>query len=154
MKRSTSATSSLLASRASRAVASKVLTATLKVSLPFILTYCCRPASMASDAGRREPPPGTHTKSQRSPSECKWVDRTPRSSSEGSSKAAPAPSPNRMQVLRSVQSVTLDEAGRRRQGHVRGAGGDQDEVEVGRLPPARRQRRAGRLSAQIGAGHA
>src|SRR3989441_604140 len=91
MKRSTSATSSLLASRASRAVASKVLTATLKVSLPFILTYCCRPASMASDAGRREPPPGPHTKSQRSPSERKWVDRTPRSSSEGSSKAAPAP---------------------------------------------------------------
>src|SRR5437667_421856 len=101
MNRSTSATASLLASRASRAAASKVLTATLKVSLPFILRYCCRPASIASDAGKRDPPPGTHTKSQRSPSECKWVERTPRSSSDGSSKAAPAPSPNRVQVRRS-----------------------------------------------------
>ena len=56
----------------------------------------------------RDPPPSTHTRSHRLPSECKWVERIPLPSLEGSRSTAPAPSPNKMQVLRSVQSMIAD----------------------------------------------
>src|SRR5207244_7719253 len=75
---------------------------------PFIFMRCCRPSSIFADAGMRDPPPSTHTRSQRLPSECKWVERIPLPSVEGSRSTAPAPSPNKMQVLRSVQSMMAD----------------------------------------------
>ena len=56
-------------------------------------------------SGFREPGPGWCRMCHCEPSVWRWIDSTPRfTSSVGSSTSAPAPSPKRMQVLRSFQS--------------------------------------------------
>ena len=81
--------------------------ASRKTSRPFMCTHW-RPASIiAGEAGLREPPPGR----QRS---APWLPSTPSSNpwkpplATGSITAAPAPSPKRMQVPRSVQSTIFE----------------------------------------------
>ena len=56
----------------------------------------------------RVPPPGVYRMGQREPSVCRWVESMPRFGSwVGTRTMAPAPSPKRMQVFRSLQSVML-----------------------------------------------
>ena len=87
------------------------VTAWRKVSLPRMARVARRSWAFSAVVGQREPPPGIWSRSCREPSEPISVARTepsPSSPVEAWSTAAPAPSPNRTQVLRSSQLTTVE----------------------------------------------
>src|SRR6266540_362809 len=102
----TSPGASFSAASTSRQLSSRARTATLKTSAPFIFTKWVRSRTTFSEIGSFEPPPGWSRIGTYEPSAWRRVVRSPRrGSSVGFSTIAPAPSPKRMQVFRSVQSV-------------------------------------------------
>ena len=66
---------------------------------------CLRSAMVVGPAGQAEPPAGTMIPSAPVPSEKRSIPNRPPGWSLAWSTTAPAPSPNRTQVLRSVQSM-------------------------------------------------
>src|SRR6266496_368241 len=94
------------AASASRLESSSARTANLYTSRPFMKRYCLRFSSSSVVSGLRDPGPGWCRMPHCEPSVWRWIDCTPRlASSVGCSTSAPAPSPKRMQVLRSFQST-------------------------------------------------
>src|ERR1044071_1267551 len=85
------------------------LTAFLKVSLPSIRKWCRRAATEPAVAGTRHPPAGIDHRSALFPSAPMHAVRHPCEFGGLCKIAAPDPSPNSTQVLRSVQS-TMDES--------------------------------------------
>ena len=92
--------------KSSAVTSAMALTATLKVSLPFIRIYgsLCS-MDFGSLGGWFEPPPGMQMKSAYSPLDFIRLPRIPWSPFVAWSTTAPAPSPNRTQVERSLQST-------------------------------------------------
>ena len=89
-------------SSSSRVAAPISVTARLKTSRPLgMRTVWSFAATVASEAGVRVPPAGIHRISAASPSAPRTAPSNP-GVSEARTTAAPAPSPNRMQVPRSV----------------------------------------------------
>jgi len=74
-----------------------------KTSRPSMWMKCSPAWMVASAAGWRLPPAGTDSRSPPEPSERITAESTPPGRSLACSTKAPAPSPNRMQVLRSFQ---------------------------------------------------
>ena len=70
---------------------------------------CSRPATDPAVAGQRQPPPGMDNRSALFPSAPMQAVNKPWAFGRLCKMAAPEPSPNRTQVLRSVQS-TMEES--------------------------------------------
>ena len=91
-------------SRSSRQAAAISVTARLKTSRPFgIRIAWSRASTVSCDAGRRVPPAGICRMSAAVPSAPRIVPSIP-GRSEACTITAPAPSPNRIAVVRSVKS--------------------------------------------------
>ena len=99
----TSAVEKPLSSRTCRQTSVIERTATLNVSPPIILMNGSLSARVSGRfAGWSEPPPGMQMKLEPAPSDRIVVERTPWSDFVALSSVAPAPSPKRTQVARSV----------------------------------------------------
>lgn len=82
--------------------------ANLYTSRPFMWMKCSPSRTVRALAGWALPPAGTDKRSPPEPSERKTDEITPPGSSLACNTKAPAPSPNRIHVSRSVQSRNLD----------------------------------------------
>ena len=92
-------------SSALSAVELSLRTASLNVSPPRIRMYCSRAATMACVAGLAAAPPGIQMEYVAAVSVVNSMPRVPPGSSDADMTTAPAPSPKRTHVLRSVKSV-------------------------------------------------